>query len=90
VNTSKTSTANQIKILDEAFDGENYWNWEQSIDIEAVDACTGGGDEDAIQEWWVEFLELSGVEDEGYSSYVEVRAEYDRLARVRSGYPEPK
>ena len=36
MNTSKTSITNQIAILEEIVDGENYWIWEQSIDVEGV------------------------------------------------------
>ena len=72
MNSSKTSITNQIAILEEIVDGENYWIWEQSIDVEGVIDSLDAQDQEAIQKYFLEMLDSVSLTDQGYSSYSDV------------------
>ena len=72
MSRSKTSITNQIAILEEIVDGENYWTWEQSIDVEGVMDSLDAQDQEAIQKYFLEMLDSVSLTDQGYSSYSDV------------------
>ena len=73
MNTSETSTTNQIAILEEIVtDSERSFRWEQSLDLDDIIRSLESNDQQSISKHFLELLDCLRLSDNGYSSYSDI------------------